>query len=171
MNAMAPDVFTDGPGKVAQIVMWRNGGAQQFESRWGLRPVDESGKSVALLRSENWPITNPCLIVANEFFVKPDGSKRNHRVTFITDEPFFCFAGMWRPASRDWPASFAALTVPAYPDISPLKDRNMAVVRPEDWQDWLCQTRIKEEILRPFPKGSFLVVPPAKAVTRDLFDI
>jgi len=32
----AVDVLSDGPGKTAKIVMWRNGEASEFECRWGL---------------------------------------------------------------------------------------------------------------------------------------
>jgi len=38
----------------------------------------------------------------------------------------------------------------------------MAVVRPDDWQDWLTQQRPVAELLRPFPKGSFEISDPAK---------
>jgi hypothetical protein len=119
-----------------------------------------SGHSYSLLRAEGRTIERPCLIIANHFFVTPDCSKKRHRVSLVTSETFFCFAGVWDPETADWPASFAALTVDSSPDIAPLKDRHMAVVRPGDWQDWLRQSRRPEEILRPFPPGSFNVVPP-----------
>ena len=69
-------------------------------------------------------------------------------------------AAVWRPAHRLWPESFAALTVPAYDDLAPHKDRHVAVVRPEDWFDWLMGTRPPLDILQPFPKNSFSIMPP-----------
>lgn len=166
-----PDVFSDGPGKLAQIVIWQDG-PRHFEYRWGLPPFVPGGHSYSLLRAEDRAIERPCLIIANHFFVTPDGCKKRYRVNLITDESFFCFAGVWAPETADWPASFAALTVESSPDIAPLKDRHMAVVRPEDWEAWLRQSRPVEEILRPFPKGSFNVVPPhGKKAAGDLFDI
>src|SRR3546814_11474015 len=74
--------------------------------------------------------------------------------SLIGDDPFFCIAAVWRPGGREWPDSFAALTVPAYPDLAPHKDRHVAVVHPDDWFDWLMRTRNPMEILRTFPKKS-----------------
>jgi putative SOS response-associated peptidase YedK len=170
MTAMAPDVFTDGPGKVSKIVIWQNGGATERQCRWGLKPFGPGGHSYSMLRSEGRAITNPCLIIAHEFFVTPDESKKRYRVSYVTDEPFFCFAGVYQPESADWPAAFAALTVESSPDIAPLKDRHMAVVRPDDWQDWLLQARPVEELLSPHPLGSFTILAPnRRGAATDLF--
>ena len=166
-----PDVFSDGPGKLAKIVVWQDG-PTQLDYRWGLRPFAPGGNSYSLLRAEGRAIERPCLVIANHFFVKPDGSRKRYRVELITNESFFCFAGVWEPPAADWPAAFAALTVESSPDIAPLKDRHMAVVRPEDWEAWLRQTKPADEILRPFPAGSFNVVPPhGKRTAGDLFDL
>lgn len=165
-----PEVLGDGPGKLAKIVIWRDG-PTQFDYRWGLRPFAPSGPSYSLLRAEGRAIERPCLIIANHFFVTPDGSKKRYRVKLITSESFFCFAGTWQPETPDWPAAFAALTVESSPDIAPLKDRHMAVVRPEDWEAWLLQTRPAEEILRPFPRGSFNVAAPGQRQSGELFDL
>jgi putative SOS response-associated peptidase YedK len=158
-----------GPGKLAPVIIWQDGAACQVEYCWGLPPFKPGGRPVSLLRSEGRSITSPCLIIANDFSVRPDGSKRSYRVSLITDQPFFCLAGVWRPASAGWPASYAALTVPASPDIAPIKDRHVAVVRAEDWEAWLRQARPAEEILRPFPRGSFEIIGPKAPTTGDLF--
>jgi putative SOS response-associated peptidase YedK len=163
------DPYLDGPGKDARIMIWQDGEAKQVTYRWGFMPVEEFGRPVSLLRSERWEITRPCLVLANDFGLKVDG-KTKYRASLITKEPFFCLAGMWRPASREWPASFAVLTVEAYPDIAPYKERHVAVVRPDDWFPWLMQSKPVEEMLRPFPEGNFTIhgPPPRKAVG-DLF--
>jgi len=166
-----PEVLSDGPGKLARIVIWRDG-PTQFDYRWGLRPSAPGAHSYPLLRAEGRTIERPCLIIANHFFVTPDGSRKRFRVKLITDESYFCFAGIWEPAAGDWPAAFAALTVESSLDIAPLNDRHMAVVRPEDWEAWLRRTRPADEILRPFPPGSFNVAPPhGKKGAGDLFDL
>lgn len=162
------EVFGDGPGKVARIVIWKDGAATQVEARWGLRPFELDGRSYNLLQGEGRAITNPCLIIATEFMISGEGrSKKRHRVTYVTDKPFFCFAGVWQPAKADWPMAFAGLTVEASPDIAPFKERHLAVVRPHDWQDWLKQARSSEEMLRPHPAGSFRVEGRAVAATTD----
>ncbi|WBX83522.1 SOS response-associated peptidase family protein [Sphingosinicella microcystinivorans] len=156
--------WRDGPGKLATIVVWEDGAARQRRCKWGLAPRESYGDPISLLRSEARTIVNPCLIIASDFEVEAGmGSRRKrYSVRLVTDEPFFCFAGMWRPATDDWPEAFAALTTEAGPDVAPYKDRQLAVVRPEDWEDWLRQRRGVEDLLRPFPKGSFEITDPAK---------
>lgn len=152
-------VFTDGPGKTARVMIWEDGQAEQVELRWGLRPFTSDGRSFTLLRAEDRKVVNRCLIIANDFFLRPGsapGNKRR-RVELITKAPFFCFAGTWLAAQNDWPAAFAVLTVEAYPDIAPFQDRHMAIVPEDDWMDWLQGERSAESILRPFPIGSFRV--------------
>ena len=152
-----PDL--DGPGTMRRVMVLRDKDAYEVQLKWGFPPVAAGGKLVSLLRSENWEISRPCLLIANEFALKKSG-KLKYAASLISDEPFMCLAGVWRPARRDWPASFAALTVPAYPDLEPYKDRHIAVVRPDDWYHWLMQSKPKDEILRPFPVGSFDVIAP-----------
>lgn len=60
--------------------------------------------------------------------------------------------------------------VEAYPDIALDKDRHVAVLRPEHWYEWLMEKRSMEEILTPFPEGSFTIRGPrSKAAVVDLF--
>jgi putative SOS response-associated peptidase YedK len=165
------EAFGDGPGKTAQIMIWEGGPKQVFH-RWGLEPSDPGGRPFGLVRSEGRTIVNPCLVIATEFVVQAGegAGKRRYRVRLDTDAPFFCIAGIWRPASRHWPASFAALTAAASPDVAPLKDRHMAVVREEDWRDWLTGSRPPDDILRPFAPGSFTIAGPRQRRSSDLFD-
>lgn len=166
-----PEVLTDGPGKTARVMIWNDGKLEQVEMRWGLEPAPGMDRQITLLRSEGRIVHHRCLIIANDFHLRPGSAPDNKRrkVEMITDAPFFCFAGTWRGETATWPTSFAGLTVEAYPDIAPFQDRHMAVVREEDWMDWLSGATSEAAILRPFPLGSFRVSgPPAKA-SRDLF--
>jgi putative SOS response-associated peptidase YedK len=168
---MPPQIHGDGPGKLARVMIWTDGQPEQVELRWGLHSIEPGRKSVSLLRAEGRSIANRCLIIANDFYLRPGsapGNKRR-RVEFNTKAPFFCFAGTWRNETNDWPASFAGITVEAYPDIAPFQDRHLAVVREEDWMDWLEGSRSAESILRPFPFGSFKVLGPPAAATGGLF--
>ncbi len=157
------------PGETGRIMIWEDGAPKQVELAWGLEPVEPGGRPVSLLRWEGRTITNPCLIIVNDFGLKVDGKIR-YRASLVTDAPFFCLAGMWRPPTRHWPAAYAALTTEAYPDIAPFKDRHVAVVRGDDWLDWLQLSRPVSELLRPFPPGSFEVQGNGRAASRDLFD-
>jgi putative SOS response-associated peptidase YedK len=161
---------TDGPGKTAPVMILKDGRPEQVELLWGFKPIEPGGRPVSLLRWKGRQITNPCLIIANDFGLKTDGKMR-YRASLNTKAPFFCLAGVWRPAACDWPASYAVLTTEAYPDIAPFKDRHVAVVREGDWHDWLRLSRPVSELLRPFPAGSFTVTGKGRtAAAGDLFD-
>ncbi len=155
------DPFLDGPGKDAPVRIFEDGRDRAATMRWGYAPMAPGERPVSLLRSESWKVEQPCLVPASEFALKRDG-KAKYRAKLITNKPFFCLAGMWRPETSDWPASFAVLTVPAYPDLEPYKERHVAVVRPEDWFHWLMGTKDKDEVLRPFSEGSFEVLGAPK---------
>ena len=73
---------------------------------------------------------------------------------------WFYFAGIWRPASEDWPEAYAALTIPASPDVLPYHDRQMAVIRREDRMLWLGHAVPEEELLRPLAGGAFEAMHP-----------
>src|SRR5690606_23573935 len=164
---------------MGRVVVWQNEQPTQVEMTWGLEPVEPGGKPISLLRWEGREISSPCLIIVNDFGLKIDGVVK-YRAKLATEARFFCIAGIWRPATGSWPASYAALTTEAYPDLAPYKDRHVAVVREEDWIAWLTQARPRVDMLRPYPAGSFEIVgprkgmprpPPAPPVTRDLFEL
>ncbi|OHV78835.1 hypothetical protein LCM4573_26130 [Rhizobium sp. LCM 4573] len=75
----------------------------------------------------------------------------------LADGDWFYFAGIWRPATRNWPESYAILTTTANDDVAPFHDRQMAVLRREQRMEWLDLTRAAAEILQPLPPGSFRV--------------
>lgn len=163
---------------MGRVMVWQNEQPTQIEMAWGLEPIEPGGKPISLLRWEGREISNPCLIIANDFGLTIDGVVK-YRARLLTEAPFFCLAGIWRPAKGSWLASYAALTTDAYPDLAPYKDRHVAVVREEDWIAWLTQARPVADMLRPCPGGSFEVVgsrkrvplPTAPPVTRDLFEL
>jgi putative SOS response-associated peptidase YedK len=47
-------------------------------------------------------------------------------------------------------------TVPG-PDVAAIHDRQIVVLRPQDWGRWLNPTRPESEILKPLPEGSLMV--------------
>jgi len=157
------DIETDdalvGIGKLHRVMVWDGQREREKEMLWGLPSRDPEIFQIPLLKSETAIIDRPCLLLANAFGLVKRG-KTIYAASLITDEPFFCIAAVWRPAHRLWPESFAALTVPAYDDLAAHKDRHVAVVRPEDWFDWLMGTRPPLDILRPFPENSFSIMPP-----------
>ena len=68
-----------------------------------------------------------------------------------------CFAGLWRPALSDWPASFAIITCEPGPDLAPYEDRQSVFLPPAVWGYWLGGKGFEEALLRPLPAGSLKV--------------
>lgn len=172
--------YTESPGMMAKVAIWRDGRHFQTEMCWGLQPSNRENRTISLLRAEGKTFTRRCLIIANNFFLRPGTlpNRGRRRVEMIEDHQFFCFAGTWQPESASWPAAFAGITVEAYPDIEPYQDRHLAVVRRSEWKGWLSGEATEAEILHPFPVGSFRVSgppkrsappPPQAAAAGDLF--
>ena len=65
-------------------------------------------------------------------------------------------AGLWSEAA-DEELSFTMLTTAPGPDIAPYHDRQVCVLRPDDWAAWLFLTRPEADLLRPLPAGSLAV--------------
>jgi putative SOS response-associated peptidase YedK len=82
--------------------------------------------------------------------------KTKHRFT-LNGAPFLAVAGIWREAQGNHPASFAMLTTDPGPDVKPIHDRQIVVLRPEDWAAWLWLTKPEAELLRPLEQGSLSV--------------
>jgi len=174
MSGVPPDVFTEGVGKTAPIFVWREGNPGQMQSRWGLRPSEPDGRPWSHVRAEGreFGVGERCLVAANEFTetTGSGSSRKRHRVSLITNDAAFGIAAIWRRASRGWPDAHALLTVPASADVAPLNDRQPAVLRPDQWRAWLSGELPVEELLRPWPRGSFQVLSPRKGAASDLFD-
>lgn len=161
-------------GSVAPIIRGRNGEAEYIERHWGLRPKESNEPPIINLRAEgrHFAPEQRCLIPANGIFVPPSEKPAKERFEAVlpTEPDFFCFAGIWRPATEDWPESFAALTIDAAPDLAAYTDRQMAVMPKPDWSAWLFGERPEEELLRPLPAGSYRLIPRSQAAAvRDLF--
>lgn len=158
-----------GIGQRHRVMIWEGEREVERELYWGLPSRDPAIFQIPLLQSETAVIDRPCLLLASEFGLVKRG-KTIYAASLIADDPFFCIAAVWRPGGRDWPDSFAALTVPAYPDLAPHKDRHVGVVHPDDWFDWLMRARDPLDILRPFPNNSFHIVPPIQQSFDALLD-
>lgn len=99
-----------------------------------------------------------CLIPASAFFefTGKKYPKAKHRFG-LADAPFLAIAGIWRLGQADDPPSFSMLTTEPDPDVAPYHDRQIVVLKPEDWAHWIYLSRPEEELLRPLPKGSLVV--------------
>jgi putative SOS response-associated peptidase YedK len=102
--------------------------------------------------------SNRCLIPASAFFefTGKRYPKAKHRFA-LKDAPFMAIAGLWRETEGDGPPAFTMLTTAPSADVASYHDRQVAVLRPEDWAAWLYLTKPEAELLRPLPKGSLEV--------------
>lgn len=87
--------------------------------------------------------------------------KAKHRFT-LDGAPFMAIAGFWREAEGNHAASFAMLTTEPGPDIKPYHDRQMVVLRPENWSAWIWLTKPQGELLRALGEGSLSVATVRK---------
>jgi putative SOS response-associated peptidase YedK len=96
--------------------------------------------------------------VRASFFYEFTGSKSPKSKWKFTKvgEPWFCFAGLWRPMPEG-DAAFTLLTVDPSEDVAPIHDRQMVVLNRSEWSGWLEQTGNEPDLLRPLPTGSLAV--------------
>ena len=147
------------PTDKAPIIRRSGEGVELAELRWGFPPARPKSGPVINFRSEGRRFQNRrCLVPANAFyeFTGTKYPKAKWRFT-LTGEDWFCFAGLWRPATHDIGESFTLLTTEPGPDVAPIHDRQMVVLQREDWHAWLDLTKPETELLRPLPAGSLAV--------------
>ncbi|RUV30715.1 SOS response-associated peptidase [Mesorhizobium sp. M5C.F.Ca.IN.020.32.2.1] len=152
---MIPSVF-DSVASIGQrrVVIRRNGGdVEMVELPWGLQPEQPNSRPFTVIRAEGRTFPDHrCLVPASEFRHR---SRGKHYGFSLADGDWFYFAGIWRPETPHWPASYAILTIAANADVAPFHDRQMAVLRREDRMAWLDRTCREDELLRPLPPRTF----------------
>ena len=82
--------------------------------------------------------------------------KAKHRFT-LAGAPFMAIAGLWREGKGNQPPSFTMLTTAPGPDVAPYHDRQLAVLRPEDWAAWIDLRVPEADLLKPLPAGALAV--------------
>jgi len=151
-----------------RVIIRRDGGdVEMVELPWGLQPREPGGRPFTVVRSEGrvFP-THRCLVPASDFRHRGHGK---HYSFALANGDWFYFAGIWRPATREWPEAYAILTTAANDDVAPYHDRQMAVLPRERRMDWLDITIPEQELIQPMPMGTFLVEqlradPPQRAL-------
>lgn len=149
-NRTAPAPQVGEPGAVIR----RSGdGLEMVNLHWGLRPAEEGGRPYTTVRAEErvFP-SHRCLLAASEFLV--DEKRERWRFSLASGDHFY-FAGLWRPAARGWPESYAIITTEANGDVAPLRKRQMAVILRPDRFAWLDHRVPEADLLRPLPDGTF----------------
>ena len=153
----ADDIRINDRGPVMRAV---GNGVELVSMNFGFPPSGPRGGPVFNFRSEgrSFAKSNRCLIPASAFF-EFTGSKypkTKHRFT-LNDAPFMAIAGIWRDGKGNQPPAFTMLTTEPGPDVKPIHNRQIVVLRPEDWPGWIYLTRPEAELLQPLPAGSLHV--------------
>jgi putative SOS response-associated peptidase YedK len=154
MKATAFDMDT-GSDECRIIVRYGDDGVEMVALPWGLKPKQPGGRPFHLVRAEGQTFPNHrCLVPASEFRLTRQGQ---HFCFALADGDWFYFAGIWRPASEDWPEAYAILTVAANADVAPYQDRQMAVLRRQRRMEWLNFSCPEADLLQPPPRWTFNV--------------
>jgi putative SOS response-associated peptidase YedK len=124
-------------------------GVRLDQLRWGFAPPRPKAGPIINFRSENRRFTHGrCLVPATHFF-EFTGTKypKTKWRCQVAGEEVFCFAGLVRDDR------FTLLTCEPGPEIAALHDRQVVIVEPADWKEWLTAELPRPELLRPLPAG------------------
>lgn len=148
------------PTEAAPVIRRDGDGATLSQIRWGFPPARPKAAPVINFRSEGRHFANSrrCLVPASHFYEFTGTKSPKSKWKFTrAGAGWFCFAGLWRPASDHGPESFTLLTTAPGPDVAPIHDRQMVVLDRPDWMAWLDLAKAEAELLRPLPAGSLEV--------------
>jgi putative SOS response-associated peptidase YedK len=129
-------------------------------------PARPSGAPVFNFRSEGRHFANStrCIVLASAFFefTGKKYPKAKHRFA-LRGSPITGIAAISRTGQGNQPPSFAMLTTSPGPDVAPYHNRQVVVLRPEDWSSWIHLTKTEAELLRSLPEGSLEVTTVREA--------
>lgn len=147
------------PTDTAPVIRQTDEGYEFTELRWGFPPARPKGPPVINFRSEGRKFPKGrCLVPASHFYEFTGKKSPKTKWQFTkSGEPWFCFAGLWRPMPEGQGAAFTLLTTEPGPDVAPIHDRQMVILERDDWAAWLDMTRPETELLQPLPAGSLQV--------------
>ena len=136
---------------------------------FGFPPPRPKASPIFNFRSEGrrFADSKRCLVPASAFFefTGTKYPKAKHRFS-LRDAPFMAIAALWREGEGNQPPTFTLLTTEPGPDVAPIHNRQIVVLRPEDWMAWLDLAKPEAELLRPLPQGSLAVETVRPAAER-----
>ncbi len=145
------------PTEAAPIFRRHLDGVELAQLKWGFEPSSPKGRAVINFRSDGRSFANSrrCLVPASHFFeFKGTRAPKSKYKFTLRDEPWFCFAGVWKSDPATKVDAFTLLTTAPGPDVAPVHSRQMVVLKREDWKHWLDLSKPEEQLLAPLPAGS-----------------
>jgi putative SOS response-associated peptidase YedK len=146
-------------GDMGPVLRAAGNGVELVLMRFGFPPARPKAPPVFNFKSDGRDFSDSrrCVIVLSGFF-EFTGSKypkTKHRLA-LKGSPVMGIAGLWSE-DGEGALSFTMLTCPPGPDIAPIHDRQVCVLKPEQWADWLFLGKPQEELLRPLPAATLEV--------------
>lgn len=146
------------PTDPAPLIRAHEDGTRFDMVRWGFPPpAGRKSGPVINFRSEGRRLTTGrCLIPASYFFefTGERYPKTKWRFT-LPDQALFCIAGLWR--TNGGVEAFTMLTVDPGPDVARYHDRQVVVLRRDQWAEWLDPESRSGILLQPTPAGTLAV--------------
>ena len=158
-------------GDTAPIIVAAGNAVALAPMRWGFTPQRQGGPPVFNFKSDNRDFTDSrrCLIPASAFFEFTGKSSPKTKWRFELDgAPVFAVAGLWRDDEAG--KAFTMLTTRPGEDVAPYHDRQIVVLPPARWGEWLYLSTPDPDVVAPLPAGSLTArlerqgkdpVPPA----------
>jgi putative SOS response-associated peptidase YedK len=146
-------------GDMGPVLRAAGNGAELVLMRFGWPPPRPKAAPVFNFKSDgrHFDQSRRCVIVLSGFFefTGSKSPKTKHRLSLI-DSPVMGIAGLWSEDDAG-ALSFTMLTTAPGPDIAPVHDRQVCVLRSDESAHWLFLTRTEAELLRPLPAGTLKV--------------
>jgi putative SOS response-associated peptidase YedK len=139
-----------------------SGGYELVVRRWSW-PL-KTGKPLYNFRSEDRDFPRGrCLAIADGFyeFTTPADPKRKRKDRWLfsgASDPILGIAALWRDVPEVGEA-FTLLTAEPGPDVAPYHGRQIVLLPPSEWRDWLDHARPSKDMLRPSDGGVLAVCP------------
>lgn len=160
-NVQPTDIRITDRAPIVRAVSGQGGAYEMVIRRWswpGLR-----GKPVFNFRSEGREFdSGRCLVIADGFyeFTAPEDPKQKKKLRWRFTDPageMLGIAGLWRAHDQVGEA-FTMLTTGPGPDIAPYHNRQVAILRADDWKPWL-DGHPARDLIGPAPSGTLLAEP------------
>ena len=144
--------------ETAPVVRWNadNGTAELVQRRWSW--PSPTRKPVFNMRSDGREFPRDrCLVIADGFYEytaseDPKQKRKNCWLFRPSDRQEFAIAGLLR-TTPDVGEAYTLLTAPPGPDVEPYHNRQIALLRPNEWRAWLDGSAKSLELLKPTAAG------------------
>lgn len=154
-------------GDQGPVMRAAGNGIKLVPMRFGFPPPRPRAAPVFNFCSEgrHFDKSKRCLIPASAFFEFTGAKypKTKHRFA-LKGAPFMAIAGIWREGAGGAPA-FAMLTTEPGPDVAPIHDRQVVVLKPQDWAAWIDLSKPEAELLQPSLRGTLDVTVARKGAS------